>query len=284
MPKASDLASVLSQKPIVLIVEDRITKEYLYAIWGADQQHFNILTSGGHQVVTGTVQDLRKHGSKTVFGLIDKDFAQNNVARWSDPNSPPDIFRPSFHELENFLLDWEALAGCDLNQRRSRPSSAAEIENWAKSEAEKQPWWLACRKCLSALQQRHGHGFPSAPTVATMTNLQSAHDYIANSLWFSSLQATTNEILNNKHIEKQLNDAEGEYRLDLTSGKWIQTFSGKEIFNHILSRIHSIRPTPTAEPNVDLAKSVGKWQLAKQAIPPELDKLRHVMKNRVGIA
>jgi len=284
VPKASDLASVLSQKPIVLIVEDRITKEYLYAIWGADQQLFNILTSGGHQVVTGAVQDLRKHGNMTVFGLIDKDFALDNVARWSDPDSPPNIFRPSFHELENFLLDWDALAGCDLNQRRSRPSSAAEIEKWAKAEAEKQPWWLACRKCLSQLQQRHGHGFPSAPTVSTMTNFHSAHDYIANSTWFSSLQATTNEILNTKDLVKQLKDAEAEYRSDITSENWIQTFSGKEVFNHILSRIHGIPRSSTAEPDVDLAKSIGKWQLGKQAIPPELDKLRHVLKNRVGIA
>ncbi len=131
MPKTSDLASILSQKPIVLIVEDRITKEYLYSVWGADQQYFNILTSGGHEVVKGVVADFRKHGHDTVFGLVDRDFGKDNVARWSATDSPPHVFQPRFHELENILLDCDALAGCALNLRRTNPSTAAEIRGWA---------------------------------------------------------------------------------------------------------------------------------------------------------
>lgn len=283
MPKSSDLSSVLSQRPILLIVEDRITKEYLYTTWGADQQYFNILTSGSHVVVKGSVEDLRKHGSSNVFGLIDRDFENDNVARWSSVNNPPYIFRPSRHELENFLLDWNALAGCDLNQRRKQPSTASEIQSWAENEANKQPWWLACRKCLSEFQTLHGDGFPSAPTMPKMVDFQSAYDHIADSSWFSGLQSKTNEILNAQNLTTRLISSEAEYRGDVTSGNWIRTFSGKEIFNHIRSRIHSIPNSPTAEPNVDLAKSVGKWQLAQSAIPPEVDQLRRVLKARVGI-
>lgn len=283
MPKVSELASILSQKEIVLIVEDRITKEYLYAAWGPDQQYFNILTSGGHQVVKGAAEDLRKHGSDTVFGLIDRDFDTDNVARWSAPDSPPYIFRPTYHELENFLLDWPALAGCDLNQNRKKPSTADEIRGWAETEAEKQPWWLACRKCVSDLQKLHGEGFPAAPKIPKLTDFQSAIYHIVTSDWFTGLQAQTAEILNLQHLEMRIQAAEAQYRTDINNGEWMRTFSGKEIFNRILSRIHNPPSSPSAEPPVDLAKSVGAWQRANAAIPQEIDFLRRVLKVRVGM-
>lgn len=283
MPKVSDLASVLSQKPIVLIVGDRITKEYLYAAWGPDQQYFNILTSGGHQVVKGAVEDLRKHGNTTAFGLIDRDFGKDNVARWSASDSPPYMFRPTHHELENFLLDWPALAGCDLNQRRNNPRTADEIRVWAEIEAAKQPWWLACRSCLAELQRLHGAGFPAAPKIPVITDFQNALDHIINSNWFSGLQAQTGKILDTSQLEARIRAAESQYRAEITSGDWMRTFSGKEIFNHLLSRIHAVPNSPSAEPDVDLAKSVGAWQCANSAIPREIDILRLVLKTRVGI-
>lgn len=152
MTKTSDLQPFLSQKPIVLIVEDRMTKQYLIHAWGADELFFNILAAGGNRTVRGVVEDLRKHGHENVFGLVDRDFGEDNVAKWPNPGGPP-VFRPSFHELENFLLNWPALAGCDLNQNRPTPRTAQEIEKTANAEAKKQPWWLAWRKCLANHQQ-----------------------------------------------------------------------------------------------------------------------------------
>jgi SLT domain-containing protein len=181
--------------------------------------------------------------------------------------------------LENVLLDWDALAGCDLNQGRKK-LTAVEIQGWAEIEAQKQPWWLACRKCLTELHRLHGDGFPSAPKMADMTDFQKAHDHIVTSNWFSSLQAATNEILNAQNLATQIKTIEAEFRTDLNRGTWIRTFSGKEIYNQILNRIHGGQTSPTAEPAVDLAKSVGKWQLAQSAIPHEVDQLRRILKAR----
>jgi hypothetical protein len=283
VPKTSDLASILSQKPIVLIVEDRITKEYLYTVWGADQQYFNILTSGGHEVVKGVVTDFRKHGHDTVFGLVDRDFGTDNVARWSATDSPPDVFQPRFHELENILLDWDALAGCGLNLRRKNPSSAVDIGGWARAEATKQTWWLACRKCLSELQQSHSEDFPSVPSMGALIDFQSARTCITGSIWFNDLHARTGRILNTTELDRMLMEAHREYLNDLNTGGWTLTFSGKEIYKYILSRINGVPRTPTAEPDVDLAKSVGEWQLANSAVPKEIDDLKSVLKSRVGL-
>ena len=283
MPKTSDLASILSQKPIVLIVEDRITKEYLYTVWGADQQYFNILTSGGHEVVKGVVTDFRKHGHDTAFGLVDRDFGKENVARWSATNSPPYVFKPRFHELENILLDWDALAGCALNLRRTNPSSAVDIRGWATGEAAKQTWWLACRKCLSELQNSQSKDFPSVPSMGTLIDFQSARTCITSSTWINDLHVRTGRILNTAELDQTLMDAHTQYRNDLNTGNWTLTFSGKEIYKHILSRINGVPRSPTAEPDVDRAKSVGEWQLANSVVPREIDDLRSVLKGRVGL-
>lgn len=282
MLAASDLQPFLSQKPIVLIVEDRMTKEYLIQAWGPDEQFFNILATGGSNTVKGVVVDLRRHGSKAVFGLVDRDFGEANVVDWSRPNDPPIIFRPSFHELENVLLDWPALAGCDLNQRRTSPRTAQEIQQTATDEAKKQPWWLACRKCLGSHQQLMGKDFPNKPKLSDMHGFQPAFDHIANSAWQSDLAARTAQILNKTDLKTALRDAHRQYDQDLTDDRWVQTYSGKEIFNVLLSRIHDVPKTPTSEPDVDLAKSVAKWQFEHSAVPEEIDALRQVLKQRVG--
>ncbi len=284
MRRTSDLAPFLTQKPIILIVEDQETKECLYAVWGADQQYFNILTCGGHDVVKGIVEDLRKHDHHNVFGLVDRDFGASNVARWLTAQDPPYLFQWSFHELENILLDWTALAGCDLNQqRRKNPRSANEIEDWARDEAQKQPWWLACRKCLSDIQKLHGEDFPSKPGMEKLSDLQGAVAHITGSFWFRDLQSRTTQILNTKHLESELQSAYSRYCADLAGENWIRTFSGKEIYKRIRSRIHESSKSRSAELDVDLAKSVGKWQLENSAVPPEVDSLKTALKTRVGI-
>jgi hypothetical protein len=282
MPEVSDLAPFLTQKPIVLIVEDRETKEYLYATWGAEQQYFNIVVSGGNQVVKGVVEDLRRHGHKNVFGLVNRDFGKSNVPRWQDPSGPPELLRWSYHEIENLLLDWNALAGCRLNRRQKAPSSSDEIELLATAEAQKQPWWLACRKCLSEIQKLHGMNFPSIPSVDTLSDLSSACNHIANSQWFKDLPARTKQIGSKKHLQSALQDAYNEYCNELTRGDWIKTFSGKEIYKSICHLLHDGR-TKKAEFHVDIARSVGEWQLANSTVPPEVDLLRTTLKIHVGI-
>jgi hypothetical protein len=138
MAATSDLQPFLSQKPIVLIVEDRLTKFYLLDAWGPDEQYFNILVAGGKATVQGMVEELRRHGHSNVFGLVDRDFGTSNAARWSGQNGPPEILRPDFHEIENVLLDSQALEGCDLNSQRDN-RTAVEMEQVAQAEAAKQP-------------------------------------------------------------------------------------------------------------------------------------------------
>jgi hypothetical protein len=250
--------------------------------WGADEQFFNILVASGKATVQGVVEELRRHGNDNVFGLVDRDSGTSNATRWSGQHGPPDILRPDCHEIENVLLDWQALEGCDLNRQRHN-RTAAEIERVARTEAAKQPWWLACRKCLADRQAKLGDGFPRVPRLDAVADFQPAFDYIAGSDWYQNLPTTMAEITDEPRLEQELRDAHQAYSDDLTSGAWSSSYSGKEIYRVLLSRIHDVARTVSPEPDVDLAKSVARWQRENGSVPFAIDQIRTALKQHVGI-
>jgi hypothetical protein len=282
MRTTSDLQPFLSQKPIVLVVEDRVTKVYLAEAWGADEQFFNILTVGGSKTVEGVVEDLRKHRHNNVFGFVDRDFGDTNYDRWS-LNGEHEVLRASFHEIENVLLDWPALAGCEINQSRRRAKSLAYIEETAMIEARRQPWWLACRRCLASWQRNLCQGFPTAPKLADVTDLGAAFRHLAGSNWLGSLRERTQETLDREALQAELREAHAAYERDLASDNWKASFSGKEVFHVLVSRIHDVPRSVSREADVDLAKSVGRWQYENSAVPAEIEQLKAALMGRVGL-
>ena len=283
MSMLSHLGPLLTQKPIVLVVEDRITKEYLLAAWGAEQQYFNVITAGGCDVVDGFVTDLRKHRVTHVFGLLDRDFGTTNKSSWAAPINPPPVFRLPRHELENYLLDWDGLAGCDLNQKRHN-RSAAEIEARGNSEAGKQPWWLACRGQLHELQKALGTDFPKHPPLGTVSTERTALDFITGSRWFTGLTGRIAAASDAAALQRNLQTAGAAYSAHLTGAGWIQEFSGKEVFAGLQSYVYDVPGKSNPEPDVDLAKSIGAWQFANGKVPTDIQELKEALKLRVKLA
>jgi hypothetical protein len=255
------------ERKVVLLVEDRVTKSYLSEAWGPDEQLFNIRPVGGVSTVKGMVKELRGDGHVNVFGFVDRDFGDTNRVNWN-----------------NVMLDWPALAGCELNQNRTYPRSAKEIEETALTEARKQPWWLACRSCMASWQRRLCDGFPSVPRLAEMTDFQPAFDHLADSHWLTSLQARTGETCDRVALEAELRTAHAAYDQDLANNSWKASFSGKEVFRVLLSRIHDVAPSVSREADVDLAKSVARWQYDNAAVPAEIEELKTALMGRVGLA
>lgn len=282
MVTSSGQQPVLVERKIVLLVEDRVTRGYLAEAWGPDQQFFNIRAVGGSSTVKGMVEELRSDRQANVFGFVDRDFGKTNGAIWNASNGPV-VFRPTFHEIENVLLDWPALAGCEINQSRRHPHLPGDLEQTAVAEARKQPWWLACRNCLSAWQRDLGEPFPKAPKLAEMTGFQPAFDHLAESPWLQSLQQRTDAALDRIALAEKLTAAHAAYNRDLANGDWKTTFSGKEVFRVLASRIYGVPPSVSREPDVDLAKSVGRWQYANSAVPAEIDQLKAALMRRVGL-
>lgn len=94
MPVPTHLDSLLSVRPVVLWVEDMLTKEYLQRIWQPEDQLFQILIAGGLENVSAVVHDLQGKGYGNVFGFADRDFRESNRARWGSPSREMRIYRP----------------------------------------------------------------------------------------------------------------------------------------------------------------------------------------------
>ena len=93
MTLGSHLAPLLSQWPVIVWVEDRLTRAYLQDIWQADNALVQILVAGGNEAVAGVVHDLRVLGHANVFGFADRDFRSTNRDKWLILNSEIEIGR-----------------------------------------------------------------------------------------------------------------------------------------------------------------------------------------------
>jgi hypothetical protein len=233
-------------------------------------------------VVKGVVQHLRQHGATHVFGLIDLDFGTPNVVRWNAPRDKPFILRGDYHEAENYLLDWDALSGCDINQQ-CHLRTAADIQQWAETEAAKQVCWLACRKVLRKVHECIGENFPKDPAIPNLTTIADAENYICNHPWMQSLENRSAGVVERPQIHADLESAANAFSAALADGSWKKVFSGKEIFHHLLSHIYDVPKTVTATADVDLAISVAKWQAANGRVPAEVLAIRDALKLRIGI-
>ncbi len=277
--KATHLSVILQKRPIILWVEDRLSKEYLSTVWQADDPFFALLVAGGANSLGAAVNDLRSHGHRHVFGLRDRDFGPTNQANWGNPNSEISVYQPDVFELENYLLDFQALSECRENKRRlARTASALEAR--AHNQAKSMLWYLACRHVLMSYSSRLFDTFPKHPSIPAIGTKDEAERHIKEATqWFASLEPSAAKISAPPTVGDDLEKAHAAYEAHLESGEWIHRFPGKELFRTL--RGYIAQHSPTAEPDIDLAKSLGEWQYANDAVPQPLQKLASVLKDRV---
>jgi len=273
MAVPSDLDSQLSARPIVLWVEDRIAKEYIYKIWSPDDKNINILIGGGKDTIFGIVHDLRHDGNEHVFGLVDRDFGNSNQGRWS--NRDINVFIPNFFEMENYLLSWPALAGCRENRLQR---SETDIQQQGESLAQGMTAWMACCQVLSDYHNRLVGDYSDHPAIDAINDLTKAENYIKGQDWYRNFQTRANGVGNDSALSSDLSSAHSDQLKNASSDHWVQNFSGKEIFRRIRGQYFSQSRT-----DIDLAMAVADWQVENYQVPADLIMLRDTLKNRVGL-
>lgn len=267
---------------IILWVEDNLTKEYLSEIWKPEITFFLFLRGAGSNVVHGSVNEHRLQGEGYVFGIVDRDFRLSNYPNWKHPNSDISVFRPTMHEIENYLLDWQALAGCKTNTDRYN-RSANEIETRAFEFANKMTWWMACRSVLSKYRDDLIGTYPNHSSIENIQSQTDADNHFTQSDWYNSLGPNTSYILNSSSLSNDLLQAYATHNNQLANGDWIREFSGKELFRHIRGYIYNEKRSTREEMDIDLAKSVAEYQRDNKTVPNELLELKDAIKNRVRI-
>ena len=283
MAITAHLTALLATRPIVLWVEDALTKAYIERIWQPEDILFNILIGGGVSSIHAVVHDLRADGYEYVFGLTDRDWNDTNVNQWNNPDCSLGVFRPTAFEIENYLLDWNALEGCSVNQKRHQ-RTRAWITTTAQNHAQRMPCWMACRSVLADYRNRMIHDFPTQPKVPDIQTLAQAETYIQTTNgWHAGIQATVNHIVGAGTLTIDLQTAHARWNQALTDGTWTVHFSGREVFRVLRGSILDAAGFTQTELDTDLAKSVADWQVANNTVPAELANLKTALRTRVGV-
>lgn len=265
MPVDAELPK-LYRAPFNIWVEDALTSEYLQEVWHDPRLSFLIAGSSGS--IDAAVRSARASGLRNVLGIKDRDFETENSARWA--NRDLHVFIPPHHEAENLLLDEEALAGCDVN---NRGRTAEEIRARMEERAASLLLWMTACQVIKRIRRTCLDDFVDRPRPAQLADLAAVFRWIVDAPWHRSFAERARRILDRAALQQWIAEAHAAFAADIASGGWKQSFSGKEILRDIRGFIYEPPPSqraPPSEYDLDLAKSVGRWQAENGRVPPIL--------------
>lgn len=275
----SDLSSLYKNRPILVWVEDSLTRAWLHHLW--QDSDIGLLVAGGNDAVFGAVKDAHESGHANVFGFRDRDFIQSNQASWLDPARNPTVFVPEAHEVENFLLDFQGLAALGPGHN-PHGRTAVALEQRAQDHAERSLWWMAVRATIADLRHQLTEGFPSHPKlkVEALASMQDAQAMLEarllNSPWGVHLKQVVPG-LDPAWIEDRLRHHEAALRLALDDGTWRWTWSGKELFAQVAGYLNQGGLV------ADLAKGLAAHQRQHDTTDPTMANLRSALRRRAGV-
>lgn len=256
--RARDIDDPFFRGKALLLVEDPLTRVTLTSCWSPDARarQITVRAVGGHDAVQALVQAAREEKHRHVFGLVDRDFA---------PPSSPDglVRRTERHEIENHLLDFEALANFSDSGADAIKSSALDVARSLQS-------WMALRHTLLHVQQGSSR-FPETPRPTAVSNLSDAQVWLRDAAIGQGFGKDA-RTFSAPHLEKLLPEHDARCASELASDAWVENFSGKEILRQ-LRGTHELwrRPFRSDE---DLGRAVAEYWLRTKKVPAFVDALR----------
>jgi len=276
MNRATNLSSLSLINKIVVWVEDELSRAYLKELW--DDGEIGFLVSGGGESLLAVVHAAQQQRIGNIFGVRDRDFRESNYAKWTDPTRNVKVFTLPAHEIENYLLDSDALAACPENTGKR---TQTEIGASMQGHAEVLMPWMACRRAIQKLRDLFIADFPAHPTIQQVENQQDAENYILNTYWYQQLSERVASVTRS-HVDSLVQSAHTKMQEYLNSGEWRVEFSGKEIFKGIRGWVHTAGGKGLSA-DVELAQSIAAWQRDKRRVPPHLNNLRSALRAKVGL-
>lgn len=271
----TDLSASYSRTPIIVWVEDELTKHYLTEIWNDNDIGF--LVAGSNEAVHAVVRDARDAELIHVFGIVDRDFGLSNVDKWMNTSSMVKVFRLPVLEIENYLLDAGLIAECSANFNRRTED---QIEQKLAAHARQMVCWLACRDVLSEYHDDIARDFPKHPKQNIQT-LNDAEGYIRSQTWFKEIAVRVADLA--IHLMNKLQAAEETRKAQLERGEWRREYAGKELFREVRGYVFQGGKGSHSQKDIALARSIATVQIEKSTIPAELRMLQTALKSRVGI-
>lgn len=287
----SGVSSLYKNAKVFLWVEDSLTKTWLDQVW--QDTDIKMLVAGGNDAVFGAVKDAREAGHTNVFGLRDRDFIASNQSDWLVQTKDPTVFVPNVHEIENLLLDFDGLAnlGSIYNPPRladynPQGRSGADLRVRALLFAQHGLWWMAARATIADARMLVTADFPRHPklgtsVVASRSSAQAQLELLLlQSAWGVSLR-TQLPTMDKTWIADRLAQHETNLQDNLTQGTWLEVWSGKELWRHILGLMTNAKVTAAVE--ADFAKALAEHQRVQGTVDPLMSDLRTALRKRTGL-
>jgi hypothetical protein len=224
------------------------------------------------------VKGAEKNTISWVFGLVDRDFFRSNRADWARPEFR--VLTLDAFEVENLLLDAEAMAACDVN---TSGKDAAAVELDIKALADPLAWWMSCRRTIVHLRDALTKDFIKHPTRGKVTSKLEALDAIVDSKWWTDTWPNLPGVVTPAEAERLLDDHGRQYASDLADGSWRRSFSGKEILGDMRFRLWTRNHQAGPGGKLRLIKSIVQTQRELNLLPEEITALRAVLRARVGL-
>lgn len=271
----------LYRAPLNVWVEDPLSHSVLTALWKDPQ--INVVITQGKPGVRHMVRSNPDPARYCVYGLVDRDFDDDNEALWSSAGCQI-LYLPA-HELENMLLDFDVLASL------AKGTSATEIEAVAHERAVKLHWWMVHKAVLREMQRELGAGFPvDASTDGSLASAADVAQRLRASRYWTDHEAALKLWIEPTKLDDRIQTWGQRLQSDLDSDAWRQTFSGKEIFRHLRSHVRGLDEAPVRLPNLsaterdlDLGKRIARRMTETQRIPTKLTELRQILRTKAGL-
>lgn len=271
----------LYRAPLSVRVEDPLSHSVLTALW--QDPRINVVITQGKPGVRHLVRSNPDPARYCVYGLVDRDFDDDNEAQWPSPVCQ--ILHLPVHELENLLLDFEVLASL------AKGSTAAAIRDEAHARAVKLHWWMVHKAVLREMQQELGAGFPvDASTDSSLLSAADVAQRLRSSPYWTSHEAALTLWSAPTKIEDRIQVWGQQLQADLVGDGWLRTFSGKELFRHLRSHVRGLDEAPIRPPNpssaerdLDLGKRIARRMHEMKRVPPKLTELRQILRTKAGL-
>lgn len=281
------VADLYDVAPCTLWVEDDLTRVVLTDFWNDNQ--IRVLSAAGKDGVQHLVNAAPHHlRGSSVVGLVDRDLAPEYPEGWEEAGGA--ILHTNVHEFENLLLDFDVLSA--LSGRQPKP--AAEIKDIARKFAERIRWWMVCKRVLHELSHELSAYFPSDPPVPNASALMdrdAAVEHLRGSKYWKEHQAVLRTWSPPSYIERKIDEWGNTYGEHLSSGEWLRSFSGKEIFRHVRSEVKGLARLAAgkteAQNDEDLGKRIARLLRDRfkstSRTAKVLGSLRTVLRARAGL-
>ena len=133
---------------VVVFVEDQLTLHYLEIIWQRELAMLNIVCAGSRDLVYEFTRNYQEN-KFDCWGIVDLDY------NWNRSFKAQRIIRLQKHEIENYLLDSNAIYQSDFNYKKTgnnKKHSENEIETKISAFMNENRYWFACCYVLNKIK------------------------------------------------------------------------------------------------------------------------------------